>query len=94
MLTSDPSYNQDMDSTPVHFTVTLTDGSNETICGADAYSHEQQMTVFYRSNNQRGAIDCCSTPLASIRTADINIVRREPHSVPIRVSGAVPSPVG
>ena len=63
--------------TPTHFHITLTDGTTETICGADVYSHEQQMTVFYRSNNHRGAIDCWSTPLASIRTADINIVRRD-----------------
>jgi hypothetical protein len=61
------------------FNVTLVDGSTETIDAADSYAHEQQMTVFYRSNNTRGAIDCWSTALASVRTADIQMVRRTPE---------------
>ena len=83
MPTGDVSYNEKMQldalSTP-DFVITLVDGSTETIEAADAYAHEQQMTVFYRSNNARGAIDCWSTALASVRTADIQMVRRDRES--------------
>ncbi len=57
------------------FSVTFLDHTTETIPAADAYQHDKQMTTFYRTANARGAVDCWATPLASIRTSEILMIR-------------------
>lgn len=58
------------------FDITLQDGTIETIAGADAYAQEGQMTTFFTTDQDRGVIDAWSTRLASIRTAEIRMIRR------------------
>ena len=59
------------------YTVTLRDRTQELVDGADAFSHERLMTTFFRTNNDRGAVDCWSVPLASFRTDEILMIRRD-----------------
>jgi hypothetical protein len=77
MPTGIPSYNGDMT-----YTVTLRDRTLELVDGADAFSHERLMTTFFRTNNDRGAVDCWSVPLASFRTDEILMIRRDEPQVP------------
>jgi hypothetical protein len=58
------------------FDITLKDGTTETIVGADAYAQEGQMTTFFATDQDRGVIDAWSTRIASIRTAEIRMIRR------------------
>ncbi len=62
------------------YTVTLRDRTLELVDGADAFSHERLMTTFFRTNNDRGAVDCWSVPLASFRTDEILMIRRDEAS--------------
>ena len=57
------------------YTVTLRDRSVEQVAEADAFCHDRLMTTFFRTNNQRGAVDCWSVPLASFRTDEILMIR-------------------
>lgn len=59
------------------YTVTLRDRSTETVDDADAFSHEKVMTTFYRTANERRAVDCWSIPLASFRTDEILMIRAD-----------------
>ena len=58
------------------FEVLLTDGTVESIQGADTYGQEGPLTTFYRTEDDRRVIDCWSERLESIRTADIVRIRR------------------
>ncbi len=60
------------------FEVRLRDGTTETIEGADAYQPDGQLTSFFALDEGRTTIDCWSTRVASIRTAEIVSVRRWP----------------
>ncbi|HEY3144557.1 MAG TPA: hypothetical protein VGJ86_25730 [Acidimicrobiales bacterium] len=63
-----------------YFELVLSDGAIEVIDGADAYQQEGPMTTFFRCGTDRDAIDAWSTRVASIRTADLRLIRRhEPH---------------
>ena len=70
------------------YAVTLADRTVEVIDGADAYQQEGQMTTFFANGSGRQVVDCCSTRLASFRTADVVIVRRLDRSPPPRLPQA------
>ncbi len=61
---------------PVSFTVTLRDGIEERVVGADAYQQEQSMTTFFRTEG-RQTVDCWAVRMASFRTDNILAVRRQ-----------------
>ncbi|MGH9213890.1 MAG: hypothetical protein ACRD2C_24945 [Acidimicrobiales bacterium] len=65
-----------------HFELVLHDGSVETIAGADAYQQEGPMTTFFRCRDGREVLDSWSVRVASIRTADLRIIRRHEPSLP------------
>ena len=58
------------------FEVTMRDGNVERVGEADAYQQEGQMTTFFRTADGR-AIDSWSTRVASIRTTEVLMIRRE-----------------
>ncbi len=58
------------------YEVTLRDRSVELVVGADAYQQEGPMTTFFHLGQGREVVDCWSTRVASVRTADILVVRR------------------
>ncbi|NLA35010.1 MAG: hypothetical protein GX868_04890 [Actinobacteria bacterium] len=57
------------------FEITFLDRTTHLIADADTFNHDKSMTTFYRTGNARGTIDCWSTPVASIRTDEILMVR-------------------
>jgi hypothetical protein len=59
----------------VTFDVTLADGREERVHGADAYQPEQSMTTFF-STGGRQRIDCWAVRMASFRTDQILAIRR------------------
>lgn len=59
-----------------YFELVLSDGTVELVEGADAYQQEGPMTTFFRCRADRDVIDSWSTRVASIRTADLRIIRR------------------
>ena len=58
------------------FEAVLADGSIEVIEGADTYDMEGPMTTFFATGDGRDVIDCWSTRVASVRTADVKLIRR------------------
>ncbi|MFN0093028.1 MAG: hypothetical protein ACKVWR_22555 [Acidimicrobiales bacterium] len=58
------------------FEVTLKDRTVELIEGADAYTQEGQMTTFFRTREERAAVDAWAVRVASIRTSEILMIRR------------------
>jgi hypothetical protein len=76
------------------YEVTLKDRTVELIDGADAYQQEGQMTTFFAVGDDRRVVDCWSTRLASFRTSEILIIRRdapEPTAIRARTRPARPS---
>lgn len=65
-----------------YFELVLHDGTVEMIDGADAYQQEGPMTTFFRCGENRGVIDSWSTRVASIRTADLRMIRRHDPAAP------------
>lgn len=64
----------------ISFRITLRDGCEELVTGADAYQQEHSMTTFFRTEGRR-TVDCWSVRIASFRTDQILAVRRlEPAS--------------
>jgi len=59
------------------FDVILRDRTVETVDGADAYQQEGPMTTFFERAPGRQVVDCWSNRVASLRTQDILIIRRE-----------------
>ena len=59
------------------YEVTLKDRTVELIDGADAYQQEGQMTTFFAVGDERRVVDCWSTRLASFRSSEILIIRRD-----------------
>lgn len=59
----------------ISFRVTLRDGCEELVTGADAYQQEHSMTTFFRTEGRR-TVDCWSVRVASFRTDQILAVRR------------------
>jgi hypothetical protein len=59
------------------FEVTLKDRTVEVVDGADAYQQEGPMTTFFATRpDRRGVVDSWSERVASIRTAEVIIIRR------------------
>ena len=58
------------------YEVTMRDRSVERVREADAYQQEGQMTTFFRTADGR-AVDSWSTRVASIRTTEVLMIRRE-----------------
>lgn len=58
------------------FDVVLADGTHEIVDGVDAYQQEASMTTFFRTDNGRQAVDCWSVRVASFRTENIVVIRR------------------
>lgn len=57
------------------YDVTMQDQRLE-IVGADAYTQEGPMTTFFELGEGRDVLDCWARRVASIRTADILLIRR------------------
>ena len=60
----------------VGYEVVLKDRSVERIVGADAYQQEGPMTTFFGRAPGRAVVDCWSSRVASVRTQDILVIRR------------------
>jgi hypothetical protein len=58
------------------FEVVLQDRSAELIDGADVYQQEGTMTTFFSLGDGREIIDCWADRVASVRTADVLLIRR------------------
>jgi hypothetical protein len=58
------------------YEVTMRDRSVERVSDADAYQQEGQMTTFFRTADGR-AVDSWSTRMASFRTSEVLIIRRD-----------------
>ena len=61
------------------FEVLMQDRSLELVDGADAYQQEGPMTTFFERAEGRQVVDCWSNRVASLRTQDILIIRRDVH---------------
>lgn len=83
LRTGDASYGPPMSS----YEVTLRDKTVELVVGADAYQQEGPMTTFFHLGDGREVVDCWSTRVASVRTADILIVRRADEASMLRAVG-------
>lgn len=59
-----------------NFEVRFRDGTTEQIGEVHAYQQEGTMTTFFALPEGRDVVDCWSTRVASVRTADILMVRR------------------
>lgn len=57
------------------FELTLRDRTTEQVGDADAYQQEGPMTTFFRTGDG-GRVDSWSTRVASVRTADVLLIRR------------------
>lgn len=57
------------------YDVTMKDHRTETVA-ADAYAQEGPMTTFFELGEGRDVVDCWARRVASIRTADILLIRR------------------
>ena len=58
------------------YEVILRDRTTEVVPEADAYQQEGQMTTFFRTASARQVVDTWSTRVASIRTAEVLVIRR------------------
>ena len=63
----------------VGYEVVLKDRTVERIDGADAYQQEGPMTTFFERAEGRQVVDCWSNRVASLRTQDILIIRRDAY---------------
>lgn len=68
------------------YDVTLRDGTIEPIA-ADAYQQEGPMTTFFRLGDGREVVDCWAARVASIRTADIVLIRLVEEAASLRAVG-------
>ena len=67
------------------FDVTLRDRTVESV-EADAYQQEGPMTTFFRLGEGRDVIDCWAMRVASIRTADVVLVRLAERAAALRAA--------
>lgn len=58
------------------YEVTICDGGNELVAGADTYQLEGPLTTFFRTDAGRRVVDSWSVRLASFRTVDVVRIRR------------------
>ena len=57
------------------YAVTVSDGDDVVVAGADTYQLEGPLTTFFSTDAGRRVVDCWSVRLASFRTADIVRIR-------------------
>lgn len=57
------------------YAVTVSDGGDVVVPGADTYQLEGPLTTFFSTDAGRRVVDCWSVRLASFRTADIIRIR-------------------
>ncbi|CAN5698233.1 hypothetical protein BH23ACT1_BH23ACT1_08860 [soil metagenome] len=53
------------------YRVTISDGADVVVAGADTYQLEGPLTTFFSTDAGRRVVDCWSVRLASFRTADV-----------------------
>ena len=58
------------------YAVTVSDGDDVVVPGADTYQLEGPLTTFFSTDAGRRVVDCWSVRLASFRTADVVCIRR------------------
>ncbi len=58
------------------YRVTISDGGNELVTGADTYQLEGPLTTFFSTDAGRRVVDSWSVRLASFRTVDVVRIRR------------------
>ncbi|MEO8696339.1 MAG: hypothetical protein ABI658_22680 [Acidimicrobiales bacterium] len=75
------------------YTLVRKDGEIEVIEGADTYEQEGPLTTFFQMAADRRVIDCWSVRLMSIRTTEIESIRRENNLTLIRGDVGVASAV-
>ncbi len=68
------------------YDVCLRDHTVESIT-ADAYQQEGPMTTFFELGPGRDVVDCWSRRIASVRTADILLIRRIDEAAALRAVG-------
>ena len=68
------------------YDVTLRDRTVESMT-ADAYQQEGPMTTFFELGAGRDVVDCWSRRIASVRTADILVIRRIDEAASLRAVG-------
>ena len=68
------------------YDVVLRDRSVETV-EADAYQQEGPMTTFFRLGEGRDVVDCWAARVASIRTADLSLIRLADGAGTLRAVG-------
>ena len=68
------------------YDVTLRDRTIEVV-EADAYQQEGPMTTFFRLGEGREVVDCWADRIASVRTADILVIRRADGAGTLRAVG-------
>ncbi|MEZ5322290.1 MAG: hypothetical protein R2698_09495 [Microthrixaceae bacterium] len=73
------------------YEITLRDRTTELVADADTYAHDKSMTTFYRTANARRTVDCWATPLASVRTEEILLIRLHEAVACTAAPGAVRS---
>lgn len=64
------------------YEVTLRDRTVECVGDADAYQQEGPMTTFFRTEG-RATVDSWSTRVASVRTAEVLLIRRTDEVAPV-----------
>lgn len=72
------------------YTVTMKDRTTEHIADVDAYQQEGPMTTFFRLGTGRQTVDTWSTRVASIRTSEVVVIRRDEDAAAV-AAGAVAS---
>ncbi len=68
------------------YDVTLREHTVESIT-ADAYQQEGPMTTFFALGAGREVVDCWAQRIASVRTADILVIRRIDEAAALRAVG-------
>ncbi len=68
------------------YDVTLRDRTVETV-EADAYQQEGPMTTFFGLGDGRDVVDCWAERIASVRTADICVIRLVDRTATLRAVG-------
>ena len=69
-----------------YFEVTLRDRTIEVVDDADAYQQEGPMTTFFRTGEGRSTVDSWSRRVASVRTAEVLLIRQVGHGSPVATS--------
>ena len=58
------------------FEITMADNTRALVIDAEGYAQEGPMTTFFVSDDGRGRLDSWATRMASVRSADVLMIRR------------------